>query len=117
MVDSLPPLTPLGVLTKFCADCHAGRGNDGEALGNIDYILDISRLAKEGWIIPLYSDGSPIVQMMRDGTMPPGVLEKPTAREIDVVARYIDNPNFWPEPAPVVETLDGGTAVGPGDAG
>jgi hypothetical protein len=73
----------------------------------MNFIDDIERLVAEParngqpLIEPRNSDNSLIVQRMRDGSMPPtgSTGPRPSASDIRTVANFIDNPNFWPEPA------------------
>lgn len=85
------------VLVEFCGACHGPQAvRDGNVQGGIDYIVDIDRLVDEGWIVPIDSSGSPIIQMMEDGSMPPGgVRPRPSEGEIAFIARFIDNPDYW----------------------
>jgi hypothetical protein len=64
----------------------------------MNYINDIQKLADEGKIIPLNSAGSRVVERMRNGSMPPvqSGQERVPDNEINTVAQFIDNPNFWP---------------------
>lgn len=91
----LPGRSVRDVLDEFCGDCHGPQAGDN-VQGDIDYILDIDRLVDEGWIVPIDSLRSPIIQMMEDGTMPPaGIQPRPSKDDITVVTRFIDNPDFW----------------------
>jgi hypothetical protein len=113
------------VLTTFCADCHGQRAiEDGNVQGGIDYISDIDRLVEEGWIIPLRSAESPLIQIVNEGSMPPpGVEPRPTNEDILILRRFIDAPLFWPDDEPPVadpgtpSTFDAGAAPAPSDAG
>jgi hypothetical protein len=74
------------------------------ARAGMNYIDDVDALVDNGKITPLASASSAVVRRMRDGSMPPigSNGPRPSERDIDVVAEFIDNPVFWPEyrPAP-----------------
>src|SRR5690606_14865160 len=91
-----PRQTPGALLGRFCGTCHGGEAIlAGNVQGRIDYIEDVDRLVEEGWIVPLSSDDSPLVQLMAAGEMPPpGVEPRPTTAEILVLRGFIDTPRF-----------------------
>jgi serine/threonine-protein kinase len=61
----------------------------------MNFIDDIDELAAKGKIIPLNAESSPIIQRMRDGTMPKGGPRVADA-DIAVIAAFIQNPDYWP---------------------
>jgi hypothetical protein len=67
-------------------------------------------LADEGKLRPLDSANSLIIQYMRDGTMPPGSLDKVSTADINRVAEYIDNPDYW-DVEPTVSCADSGQQI------
>jgi mono/diheme cytochrome c family protein len=87
------------ILASNCGQCHGPALNETQASAGMNYINDMERLAEEGKLIPGNSQGSRIVQRMRDGSMPPQTSGRPLvpAAEIDTVAQFIDNPLFWPD--------------------
>jgi mono/diheme cytochrome c family protein len=118
------------ILSANCGVCHGPLADPGTS-GGILFINDVDALVVAGLIVPFNSAGSRIVQVMRDGSMPPRTSGYPpvTEADIDVISGFIDNPRYWPDvdvtadrdagTAPPPPVLDGGTpAVDPGaDAG
>jgi len=92
------------ILRASCGQCHGPALSPAAARAGMNYIDDIDALVDNGKITPLASDVSAVVRRMRDGSMPPfgSSGPRPSDRDIDVVAGFIDNPVFWPEyrPAP-----------------
>lgn len=89
------------VLASNCGQCHGPALTPAQASAGMNYIDDIDRLVDEGKIVPLNADGSRIVQRMRDGSMPPFSTGRTVAEDdIETVARFIDDENFWPDLAP-----------------
>lgn len=85
------------ILLSYCGACHGPPLGD-EALGGIGFIDDLDRLIEQGYVVPLESAASRLIQVMRDGTMPPrrsGTAAVPRD-ELDVIVRFIDNPRYWP---------------------
>jgi hypothetical protein len=74
----------------------------------MNFIDDIDELVNQGKLVPLDSAGSPVVRRMREGSMPPlgNNGPRPSDREIEQVAEFVDNPLFWPEYRPA-ETCEG----------
>jgi len=91
------------VLRSNCGQCHGSNLALNAASGNMNYIDDVPALVKNNKIKPLVSGDSPVVRRMRDGSMPPAgsTGPRPTAQDIDTVARFVDNPLFWPDYAQV----------------
>jgi hypothetical protein len=87
--------------------------------------VDLDQLVDTGLIVPLSSATSPLVMVMRNGSMPPpgrfdgdaGITI--TEADIEVVASFIDNPSFWPDwpdwPRPAI--VDAGLADAGADGG
>jgi mono/diheme cytochrome c family protein len=107
------------ILVAYCGACHGPPLTRDEALGGIWFIDDLEELVERGYIVPLRSADSRIIQVMRDGSMPPGAsgLEAVTESDIQVVARFIDRPAFWPGATPPAPAIDAGAAPPPADAG
>ena len=95
------------VLRANCGQCHGPALTPATARAGMNYIEDIDALVEAGKLTPLDSGASLVVRRMRDGSMPPVGSNgpRPSARDIDTVAAFIDNPSFWPEyrPAPTCE--------------
>jgi mono/diheme cytochrome c family protein len=95
------------VLRANCGQCHGPSLTTATARASMNYIDNIDELVENGKITPLKSEDSLVVQRMRDGSMPPvGTAgPRPSDRDIDVVAGFIDNPIFWPgyEPPTICE--------------
>jgi mono/diheme cytochrome c family protein len=95
------------ILRSNCGQCHGPALTEEQARAGMNFIDDIERLVAEParngqpLIEPRNSDNSLIVQRMRDGSMPPAgsTGPRPSASDIRTVANFIDNPNFWDEPA------------------
>jgi hypothetical protein len=86
----------LDTLAQYCGNCH-GRADDDAPVGVRQFTNDFDRMVKLGVIIPLRSDLSPLLGVMRDGSMPPPcVQQRPTASDIEGIGQFIDNPRFWP---------------------
>jgi mono/diheme cytochrome c family protein len=90
------------VLKSNCGQCHGTQLTPQTAQAGMNYINDIDQLVTNGKIIPLNSAGSPIIQRMTKGEMPPPTSGLPPVTEADIntVAQYIDNPRFWPTYTP-----------------
>jgi len=94
------------VLRVNCGQCHGPDLTLDNARGGMNYIDDMDELVKNEKVFPLEAERSQIIQFMRSRIMPPtGVQPRPSDREIDIVADYIDNPLYWPEYSRV-ETCD-----------
>ena len=84
------------ILASRCGGCHGPNLTPQTASAGMNYIDDIDRLVTEGKIQPLNSGGSRIIERMRSGQMPPVPNDPVPVNEINTVAQFIDNPNFWP---------------------
>ena len=95
------------VLASKCGYCHGPNLTELTAQAGMNYIDDIDQLVAKGKILPLNSAGSPLVQKMVRGLMPPqgSGYPLPTAADIDIVVSYIDNPRYW-EGVPVTNCAD-----------
>lgn len=86
------------ILRVNCGQCHGPDLTPDNTRGGMNYIDDLDELVKNDKVIPLNADGSQIIQYMRSGIMPPsGVQPRPSDRDIDAVADFINNPLYWPE--------------------
>ena len=91
------------VLRVNCGQCHGPQLTPATARAGMNYIDNLDELVNQGKIIPLDSAGSPVVRRMREGSMPPlnnTEGPRPSQRDIDLVAEFVDNPLFWPEYRP-----------------
>lgn len=79
------------VLFKYCRECHGGDTSAGRLT-----VVDHNRLVDPGPVpVPFASRNkdrprSQVVEFMRDGSMPPGGRDRPTADEIKAVEDWID---------------------------
>jgi mono/diheme cytochrome c family protein len=96
------------VLRVNCGQCHGPQLSEAAARAGMNFIDDIDRLVNEGKLIPLNAAESPVVRRMREGSMPPPGNDgpRPSDREIEQVADFIDDPLFWPEYRPA-ESCEG----------
>jgi mono/diheme cytochrome c family protein len=103
-VGNLAKAAVENILASNCGYCHGPALTDAQAKAGMNYINDIERLADEGKIVPLSSATSKVVQRMVRGEMPPQGSGYPavTQTDIDTVAAYIDNQQFWPN-EPIVD--------------
>jgi hypothetical protein len=86
----------LVILAPACGACHGGATSHVPP-GDLEFTDDIDRMVELGIIIPLDSGGSPLIQVLRNGSMPPpGVQPRLAAGEVEVLTQFIDNPRFWP---------------------
>jgi serine/threonine-protein kinase len=97
-VEALARAGAQNVLAANCGQCHGPQLAPAQASGGgMNYINDIDKLVENGKVIPLNSAGSLIIRRMTDGSMPPAQsgLPRVTQQDINTVAQFIDNPNFW----------------------
>jgi hypothetical protein len=61
-------------------------------------VEDAEALLEAGWLVPCGSSRSPVLQRIRDGSMPPpdSGMGQPTLVEIDTLAAFIDRPCAGP---------------------
>lgn len=90
------------VLRANCGQCHGPQLTPAAAQAGMNFIDDLDALVNDGKLVPLAADQSPVVRRMRDGTMPPlGTFgPRPSERDIELVANFVDDPLFWPEYRP-----------------
>lgn len=70
------------VVLAYCGSCHGAQLDDGA--GGINYINDFDRLIAQGLLVPCDPERSPMVEMMRSGTMPPPSSGVPSVCPFDV---------------------------------
>ena len=90
------------VLRANCGQCHGPQLTPAAARAGMNFIDDIDALVNDGKLVPLDSEGSPVVRRMREGSMPPLGTDgpRPSDRDIELVADFVNNPLFWPEYRP-----------------
>ncbi len=89
-------------LQANCGYCHGPALTQAQAQAGMNYIDDIDALVKNGKIIPLNSGGSPLVQKIKSGAMPPpsSGYAQLTDADVDKIVSFIDNPRYWPDYKP-----------------
>lgn len=88
-----------GLLGTYCGDCHGQRAVElGQVQGNIDDIESVDASIRAGRLVPCYSEGSPILQQLRDGSMPPPASTgpRPSDAEIQLIADFVERPCAGP---------------------
>jgi hypothetical protein len=75
------------ILEVNCAQCHQGTKS-----GDMDYILELNELIKNGKILPGNKEDSDLFVRMQQGSMPPAFqrTQRPTYGQIDQVGQFID---------------------------
>jgi serine/threonine-protein kinase len=76
------------ILQVNCSRCH-----EGTKSGDMDYILELDKLVKNGKIIPGQKENSDLYIRMNAGNMPPAQQsegQRPTAGQIAQVGQFID---------------------------
>ena len=82
------------ILKQRCSECHSSEGNAFKAV----VVDDHARLVGNGGRPVAPQDNqSPLLRLVREGTMPPGDV-KLTAAEIDILARWVEQgAKPWPD--------------------
>jgi len=105
-VEELARAQAQNVLAANCGQCHGPQLSVTDAKGGgLNYINDIDKLVAapgKNYIVPLDSANSYIIKRMTDGSMPPlqSGLPRVSQNDINTVAQFIDNQNFWDVTAP-----------------
>jgi hypothetical protein len=75
------------ILQVNCSNCHQGTKS-----GDMDYILELDELVKNGKIIPGNKEDSDLFVRMQQLNMPPAFerVQRPTFGQIDQVGQFID---------------------------
>jgi hypothetical protein len=77
------------VLTRYCRECHTGAAAPGQSLLPV---LDHPRVVTKAAPIPFVAPGEPdrslILQLVADGSMPPGGRPRPSAEEVAVLRAW-----------------------------
>lgn len=108
-IDGLctPPVTPELIderlrleelLRASCGDCHGQVAVDSGSVQASALLENIELLQRQSWLIPCNSAGSPLVQRMRTGDMPPFDSDAPrlTSNDIEALAQFVDRPCVAP---------------------
>jgi hypothetical protein len=76
------------ILHRYCAECHTGSPDPGKSKLKI---LDYTQVTAKGRPVPLVAPGgrSQILELIRDGSMPPANRPGPSAEEIEVLEKWI----------------------------
>jgi hypothetical protein len=107
----------MDILAHDCSNCHA-RTDANAPPGALQFGNDPYAIAELGLIVPLRSDLSPLIQVMRDGSMPPPCVQpRPPEGDMLVLSQFIDNPRFWPDTEAPPAGVDAGVVALPADAG
>jgi hypothetical protein len=76
------------ILRKYCAECHdSAKDHRGEIS-----VMDRAGLdrAERPWLSPGSANASQVMQLIDDGSMPPGPRQKPTAEERSAIREWIN---------------------------
>lgn len=83
-------------LAADCGSCHGAAADAGAAPApnGIDGVGDLSELIQAGLIVPCDADGSELVRVLRDGSMPPPGASgsRPGRAQITELMTFIDRP-------------------------
>src|SRR5262245_43262009 len=75
------------ILQKHCAECHTGSREPGQSkLKLLDYKQVTAKGAPVQFVVP--GGRSQILELVKDGSMPPGNRPPPTAEEIAVLEQW-----------------------------
>jgi serine/threonine-protein kinase len=90
------------VLKSNCGGCHGTQLTPETARARMNYIDSIDKLIENDKLIPGQAEESIVIRRMRLGEMPPAAEGFPPVADADinVVANFINNPDFFPEIGP-----------------
>lgn len=90
------------ILETECGACHGSQLTELTARAGMNFIDDMDELVKDGKVLPGDPEGSPIIQKMRSGEMPPANegYDRVADQQIDIVANYIDDVSHFPGVTP-----------------
>jgi hypothetical protein len=76
------------ILQRYCAECHTGSPDPGKSKLKI---LDYPHVTAKGRPVPLVAPGgrSQLLELVKDGSMPPANRAGPSAEEIAVLEKWI----------------------------
>jgi len=79
------------LLSSYCGECHGPLPSScpPAACDGLTWIDDIDKLVQEATIVPGRPDESPVIQMMVDGSMPPGMYPDAPPELIERVSAFI----------------------------
>jgi mono/diheme cytochrome c family protein len=94
------------ILETECGACHGSQLTELTARAGMNFIDNIDELVKDQKILPGDPEGSPIIQKMRSGAMPPANegYDRVSDQQIDIVAGYIDDISNFPGAKPTTCT-------------
>jgi len=76
------------ILRRHCADCHGDKPRRGDVS-----VLDHGKLTATAYPVPLVDPADPprslLLELLRDGSMPPGGRPRPTAAEVKTLADWV----------------------------
>ncbi|HYH69512.1 MAG TPA: hypothetical protein VD866_32755 [Urbifossiella sp.] len=76
------------ILRRHCADCHGDKPRRGDVS-----VLDHGKLTAPAYPVPLVDPADPpkslLLELLRDGSMPPGGRPRPTAAEVKTLADWV----------------------------
>jgi hypothetical protein len=87
-----PFTTTLGKEVKQILEVNCGRCHEGTKNGDMDYILQLDELVKNGKVVPGNKEDSQLFVRMQQQSMPPAFerVQRPTYGQIDQVGQFID---------------------------
>jgi hypothetical protein len=87
-----PFTTTLGKEVRQILEVNCGRCHEGTKSGNMDYVLDLEELVKNGKVVPGNKEDSQLFVRMQQQSMPPAFerVQRPTFGQIDQVGQFID---------------------------
>jgi hypothetical protein len=87
-----PFTTTLGKEVRQILEVNCGRCHEGTKSGNMDYILSLKDLVKNGKVVPGQKENSQLFVRMQQQSMPPAFerVQRPTYGQIDQVGQFID---------------------------
>jgi mono/diheme cytochrome c family protein len=94
------------ILESECGACHGSQLTELTARAGMNFIDNMDELVKDGKVVPGDPEGSPIIQKMRSGLMPPANegYDRVVDEQIDIVAGYIDDISNFPGAKPTTCT-------------
>ncbi len=78
-----------GLLSSYCGECHGPCRFPAETCDGTTWIDDVDRLVQVGQIVPGSPDESQVIQMMAEGSMPPGEYPDAPPELIERVSAFI----------------------------
>ncbi len=76
------------ILRRHCAECHGDKPRRGDVS-----VLDHGKLTATAYPVPLVDSADPpkslLLELLRDGSMPPGGRDRPTAAEVKTLTAWV----------------------------